>query len=69
VSAVNKTYNIDFTTEKGNRKLNNRKRKTTVSPEWKRNKTKSLRNTEHKYRTFKRGTGIAERKIANFGGH
>ena len=69
MSAVNKTHNIDFTTEKENRKLNNRKIKTAVSPKWERNKTKSLGNTGHTYRTFRRGTDIAERKVANFWGH
>jgi hypothetical protein len=64
VSALNDTRSIDFTTEKDNRKPKNRKRKTAVPSEWKRRKTKLLRNTEHANRTFKIGTDIAERKIA-----
>ena len=47
-----------MTTEKGNRKPKSRKRKRAVSSEWKRNKTKLLRNTGHVYRNYKRGTEI-----------
>jgi len=63
VSALNETHNIDFTTEKENRKMNSRKRKTAV-PSEKINKTKSLQNTRHTYRTFKRNTPVPEQKIA-----
>jgi len=64
VSALNEPHNIDFTTEKENRKRNSRKRKIAVPSEWKINKTKLLRNTGHIYRTFKRSTDVPERKIA-----
>jgi hypothetical protein len=53
VSAVNETHNIDFTTEKEKGKPNSRKRKTAVLSEWKINKAKLLRITEHTYRSFK----------------
>jgi len=38
---------------KKKRKQNSRKRKSAVPSEWKLNKTKSLRNTGHTYRTLK----------------
>jgi hypothetical protein len=44
------------------------KRKTAVPSEWRRNKTKLLRNTGHTYSTFKRGADILERKIVPLGG-
>jgi hypothetical protein len=53
----------DSTTEKENRKPKSKKSKRAVSSEWKRNKTKLLRNTGHAYRNYKRGTKIYERKI------
>ena len=54
---------IDLTIEKENRKPKNRKRKSAVSSESKRNKTKLLRNTRHAYRNYKRSTEIYEQKI------
>jgi hypothetical protein len=33
-SALNEPHNTDFTTEKGNRKPNSRKRKTAAPSEW-----------------------------------
>jgi hypothetical protein len=42
---MNERHDIDFTIEKDNRKPNSRKRITAVPTEWKRHKTKSLRNT------------------------
>jgi len=44
---VNETYNLDFTTEKENRKPNSRKRKRSVPSKWRRYKNKLLRNAEH----------------------
>ena len=64
LSALNEPHNIDFTTEKENRKRNSRKRKTAVPSEWKINKNKLLQNTGHTCGNFKRGTVIPERKIA-----
>jgi hypothetical protein len=64
VSALNEQHNTDFTTEKENRKSNGRKRKTAVPSEWKRHKTKLLRNTGHTFGNFKRSTDASERKIA-----
>ena len=63
VSAQSEPYFIDFTTEKDNRKPKSRKRVNAVPSEWKRHKTKLLRNAGHGYRTFKRGTDIPERKV------
>ena len=65
MSAVNETHYIDFTTAKENRKTKNSKRKTAVPSEWKRNKTKLLRNTGHKNRNFKRGTDVPEQIIVS----
>jgi hypothetical protein len=64
---MNERHDIDFTIEKDNGKPNSRKRITNVRSEWKRHKTKLLRNTGHKYGNFKRGTDIRERKGATFG--
>jgi hypothetical protein len=69
VSAVNEPHNIDFTIEKDNRKPKSGRRESTVPSEWKRRKTKLLRNTGHKYRTFKRSTDILEQKIDPLWGH
>jgi hypothetical protein len=63
VSAVNEKPNTDFTTEKENRKPESRKRETAVPSEWRRHKTKLLRNTGHTYRNSKRGTDTPEQKI------
>jgi hypothetical protein len=62
-SALNEPHNIDLTTEKENRKLRSRKIKRAVLSEWKRNRTKLLRNSGQACRTFTRGTEIPERKI------
>jgi len=69
VSAVYEQHHIGFTTEKDNRKPKDRERKRAVPSEWERNKTKSLRSAGHTYRTFKRGTDIAERKIVPMQDH
>jgi hypothetical protein len=64
---MNERHDIDFTIEKENRKPNSRKRNINLPSEWKTHKTKLLRNTEHTYGNFKRGTDIPERKGAPFG--
>jgi hypothetical protein len=69
VSALDEPHNTHLTKEKDNRKRNSRKIETAVPPEWKRHKTKSLRNAGHTYRTFKSGTDIPEQKTASFWGH
>jgi hypothetical protein len=58
---MNQKYRFDHRERQQEAEL--QKRKTAVLSEWKRNKTKLLLNTGHTYRTFKRGTDIAERKI------
>jgi len=68
VSALNKPHNVDFTAEKENRKPKSRKEKSVPS-EWKRHKTKLLRISAHKNRTFKRCTDITERKTVPLWGH
>jgi hypothetical protein len=60
---LNEPQKIDLTTEKESRKPKNRRREGAAPSDWKRYKTKWLRNTGHKYRTFKRDTEISERKI------
>jgi hypothetical protein len=62
-SALNETQNMDLTMKTDNRKLKGRKRKGSAPSEWKRNKTKLLRNTGHAYRKFERDTEILEWKI------
>ena len=62
MSALNEPHNTDFNTEKENWKANIKKRKIAVPSEWKINKIMMLRNTGHKYRTFRRGTDIPDRK-------
>jgi hypothetical protein len=52
ISAVNEPQNIDLTTEKENRKPKRRKIKTAMPSEWRRDKTKLLRNAGHANRTF-----------------
>jgi hypothetical protein len=63
VSALNEPQNIDSTMKTDNRKPKSRKRKVSAPSEWKRSKTKLLRNIGHSHRTFKRDTEIPEWKI------
>jgi hypothetical protein len=52
VCALNETQNLDLTVERENKDSKVRERKRTIQLEWKRNKTKLLRNTGHTYRNF-----------------
>jgi hypothetical protein len=67
VCILNETQNIDLNREKENRNQEQRKKKN-CSIRLERNQTKLLRNTEHAYRNFKRGTEIPERILRPFAG-
>jgi hypothetical protein len=61
---LDETRNIDLTIEKENRKLRSRKIKRSVQSEWRRNKKLNCYEIQDtKYRTFKTGTEMPERKI------
>ena len=65
VSTLNEPQNVNLTTENRNRKPRSRKIKRTLPSEWRRNKTKLLRNTGHANWNFKKCAEISERKLCH----
>ena len=59
LSTLNERQNVDSKTERKIRKPNSIKIKRAVTSEWKRNKTKLLRNAGHASWSFKRGIEIS----------